>query len=350
MADAGRETQTQETNPQGELLDNVVQLMKSAMEQQEERLMKALEVRDANDRRREKINEPDVRSLGDTGNAIRMEDLVASNMKYSERARAYKNFLCSKPPEFSGTDSPVACLNWIQEMEQAIDTSECEEGQKVKFASSMMRGRALTWWNVTKTIMGTATALSLTWDAFKKEVLDEYCNERAIDRIEDEFRALKKRDMSVREYSNLLLEKLDLVGHIVPSEKDRVKAYMNGLPTAMKVMVRCSKAYTLREAIEESQFLEDVHSRGKEEEAEFSEKRKWEDRRSPPHEYQIYEEGRRISHRRKSKWCRECRSKHAGMCNPNHSTCLKCGMLGHSHRDCSIKGTICFACRKSGHV
>lgn len=122
----------------------------------------------------------------------------------------------------------------------------------MKFASRMLRGRALTWWNVTKSSHGTAVISSLTWNAFKKKVLDEYCNERAIDRIEEEFRVLKKGSMSVREYSNRFMEKLDLVGHVVPSERERVKAYLNGLPADMKAMVRCSKASTLREAIEES--------------------------------------------------------------------------------------------------
>ncbi|KAI3745992.1 hypothetical protein L6452_08407 [Arctium lappa] len=93
--------------------------------------------------------------------------------------------------------------------------------------------------------MGTAVVSPLTWDAFKKEVLKEYCREMALDRIEEEFRALKKGDMSVIEYFNLFMEKLDLVGHVVPSEKDRVKAYMNGLPARMKAMVRNSKASTL---------------------------------------------------------------------------------------------------------
>ncbi|KAI3684688.1 hypothetical protein L6452_33913 [Arctium lappa] len=231
--------------------------MKSAMEQQEERIMKALEIRDANDRRREVINELGVRGLEGVGNVIQMEDLVAANMNYSERTHAYKNFLCNKPPEFSGTDSPAACLNWIQEMEQAFDSSECEEGQKAKFASRMMRGRALTWWNVTKTAMGIAAISSLTWDTFKKEVLKEYCSEMALDRIEEEFRALKKGDMTMK--------------------------------------VRCSKASTLRKAMEESLFVEDMHNQGEEEEATTKEKRGREDQWSPSQERDDHGDRREVT-------------------------------------------------------
>ncbi|KAI3758298.1 hypothetical protein L6452_05857 [Arctium lappa] len=85
------------------------------------------------------------------------------------RACSYKSFLCIKPPEFSGSDNPIACMNWTQEIEQVFDACECEEGQK------------------------------LSWTEFKKKVMEEYCNEKAIDRIEEEFRSLKKGNLSTSE-------------------------------------------------------------------------------------------------------------------------------------------------------
>lgn len=40
--------------------------------------------------------------------------------------------------------------------------------------------------------VGAEIVALLTWKVFKENVMDKYCNERALDKIEDEFRALKK--------------------------------------------------------------------------------------------------------------------------------------------------------------
>lgn len=95
---------THEANPQSGLLASIVQMMKSTMERQDERIRKLLEDRDANTRSQE------------------------TGINSSGKTCSFKTFLYSKPLEFSGTDNPVVCVNWIQEMEQAFDTSECEEG------------------------------------------------------------------------------------------------------------------------------------------------------------------------------------------------------------------------------
>ena len=68
----------------------------------------------------------------------------------------------------------------------------------------------------------------LSWAIFKEKLLEEYCNEREMDRLELEFRNLKKGNLSVREYSRIFLEKMNLVGHVAATEKERIKAYMRG--------------------------------------------------------------------------------------------------------------------------
>ncbi|KAI3747042.1 hypothetical protein L6452_09485 [Arctium lappa] len=125
---------------------------------------------------------------GGTSNAFRTEEHSIADAPRGAKTCSYKTFLCSKPPEFSGSDDPVVCLNWIQEIEQAFESSECGEEQK--------------------------------------------------------------GNMSVRDYSRNFVEKLDLVGHVAPTENDEVKAFRKGLPADMMAMVRNAKAATFREAIE----------------------------------------------------------------------------------------------------
>jgi len=49
-----------------------------------------------------------------------------------------------------------------------------------------------------------------------------------MDRLEMEFRGLKKGDLTLRECSHLFLEKMNLVGHVVPTVKERIKSYLRG--------------------------------------------------------------------------------------------------------------------------
>ncbi|KAI3735950.1 hypothetical protein L6452_15477 [Arctium lappa] len=108
------------------------------------------------------------------------------------------------------------------EIEQAFRACGCEEAQKVKYGSQMLRGSALTWWNIFTSRIEEFVLTKMTWTVFKKKILEEYCNEKEIDLIEEEFRSIKKGNLSVREYTRLFMEKLNLVGHVAPTEKEKV--------------------------------------------------------------------------------------------------------------------------------
>ncbi|KAI3715025.1 hypothetical protein L6452_21990 [Arctium lappa] len=163
-----------------------------------------------------------------------------------------ENIVCGrirgKPTEFSRSTNPVAYMNWIREIEQVFDACECEEGQK-------------------------------------KKIMEEYCNERAMDSIEEKFRALKKGSLSAR---------------------------------------------------------------GKEERAVVGEKRRWESNPGPLKRPRSFNDGRSFDNRREARWFPRCRSKHYDNCNSNPTSCAKCGKNDHTTRDFLVKGLIYFECKMSG--
>ena len=61
----------------------------------------------------------------------------------------------------------VGLLSWIESMEVVLRISKCSNDDKVEYATCLLQGRALTWWNTQLQIRGREAALLLTWEEFK---------------------------------------------------------------------------------------------------------------------------------------------------------------------------------------
>ncbi|KAI3706396.1 hypothetical protein L6452_24108 [Arctium lappa] len=334
-----------------ELMANMMLAMREEMAKQQEFLLKVIEDRDVNNRRSETVVENIVAGSGGAGTGVRVEERRIVNASGSGKSCSYKSFLGCGPPEFSGSDDPVLCVKWIRAVEQAFGSSECGDDQRVRFGTQLLRDTALIWWNVFQSTLTPAVLAQLSWAEFKKKLLEEFCNERTMDRIEKEFRSLGKGSLTVREYTRRFMEKLDLVGHAAPTEKDKMKAYLNGLPADMQPMVHNSKASNLREMIEESQYMEEMFARNKVEKAVVvTDKRKWESNSAHPKRSRPFGGNRNFSNHQEARWCHKCRTKHHGDCFTTSQTCYKCGKPGHTFKDFPVKGLVCYECKTPGHV
>ncbi|KAJ9564898.1 LOW QUALITY PROTEIN: hypothetical protein OSB04_000864 [Centaurea solstitialis] len=144
---------------------------------------------------------------------------------------------CSKPPEFSGSDNPVDCMKWIREIEHAFRLNGCGKESKVTYPSHMLRGNTLQWCNITANNQNKIMMTRSCRPPSRKRLLTG--------RFEEEFRGFNKGNMLVREYLQLFLENLNLIGHVVLIVKEKIIVYLKGLPTDMLSMVRNAKASTL---------------------------------------------------------------------------------------------------------
>ncbi|KAJ9555770.1 hypothetical protein OSB04_010384 [Centaurea solstitialis] len=345
-----------EVTPEMRMFDNVMKAVNEAMSKQQESFMKMLEDRDTSNRRHETVGENAAMVSGDAEVVVVTEVTRITGDKAKEKAKAkgcsHKNFLGCKPPEFRGCSDPVVCLYWLREMEMAFEASECDSSQRVKFASHLLKGEALTWWNLTRSSLTPEVYAKLSWTEFKKKMLEKYCSERALDKIEDEFRGLKKGNNPISFYAKDFLEKLGMVEHLAPDEKSKIKAYSRGLPAEIKSAVRIARVTTLHEAIEESLRIEDDITQARVEGYQAGQKRKFEEAAASARPSKTFQDGRRGGYRNEAKWCNRCRSKHFGLCRrdpPASDTCGKCGKRGHLARDCVVRVAVCYECKEPGH-
>ncbi|KAI3678050.1 hypothetical protein L6452_37329 [Arctium lappa] len=249
--------------------------------------------------------------MGSVGpDVVSVEDPLENRNKVKAKGCTYKAFLGCNPKDFSGSANPVACMYWMKELEMDFESSECDVSQRV--------------------------------------------NERSLDKLEAEFRGLKKGTLSVIDYSKIFLEKINLVGHLVPDERSKIKAYQQGLPARMRTTVRSARGLTLQDVIEESLLIEDDFEAEKDERIVVGEKKKWEWSSGPIRQSNPFAGGRVSDNRREWRWCHKCKAKHSGPCDPKpHSgpvECARCGKKGHANHDCPIRGPVCFECREPGHM
>ncbi|GKG40592.1 hypothetical protein Tco_0467369, partial [Tanacetum coccineum] len=83
------------------------------------------------------------------------------------------------PTQFHGKEGAIELYRWFKKMESTFRISECAERSKVKFAAA------------------TLQANGKSWDDMKKMMLEEFCPEEEISRMEDELRHLRLRDHDI---------------------------------------------------------------------------------------------------------------------------------------------------------
>ncbi|GJY00969.1 putative reverse transcriptase domain-containing protein [Tanacetum coccineum] len=134
----------------------------------------------------------------------------------------------------------------------------------VKFAAATLQGRALSWWNTQVATLGLAEANGKSWDDIKKIMLEEFCPEEEISRMEDELRNLRLRDHDIATYTNRFNELVLLCPDVVPSTKKKISQYIKGLPSYTQGDTYSSKPTTLNEAIRMAHGLMELKVQGSE--------------------------------------------------------------------------------------
>nr|GFA00527.1 reverse transcriptase domain-containing protein [Tanacetum cinerariifolium] len=152
------------------------------------------------------------------------------------RECSFIRFMKCDPTQFHGTEGVVRLVRWFKKMENTFNISECAEGKKVKFTTSTLYGRALTWWNSQVATLGREVANERPWTEVKQMMTDEFC----------------------------------------PTEEKKVELYIKRLPEIIKGETTSSKPATLNEAVCMAHALMESKIQAKNERVTEGIKRKWE--------------------------------------------------------------------------
>ncbi|KAL4571465.1 hypothetical protein LXL04_018225 [Taraxacum kok-saghyz] len=258
-----------------------------------------------------------------------------------------EDFMVCRPKEFQGEKDPKVTMRWIAEIEQVLRVCRCEGDMKVTFASQMLKGDALTWWNTLTTNLGGEEVASFTWAEFVRRLKSKFCSPRHKEMIVNEFFALHKGNMTVDEYSKKFTDMVPFLEDTLHSGSGRINRYVNGLPG--DYLLEVSKATTLDEAIDAATKVEDMLERKAKESSGVGDKRKQVETTTSNKKMRFSPKPANKDDRPK---CGKCGRKHRGECMKGSEACFKCGREGHIARDCvvkDLKGVECYSCHEKGH-
>nr|GEZ35915.1 putative reverse transcriptase domain-containing protein [Tanacetum cinerariifolium] len=120
----------------------------------------------------------------------------------------------------------IELCQWFEKSEMVFSISDCAERNKVRFAAATLQGRSLTWWNSQVATLGLNVAIGKSWGDMKKMMLEEFCPDEEVQRMEDELRSLKLRDTNIAAYTQRFHELILLCPEAVPTKKKKVEAYI----------------------------------------------------------------------------------------------------------------------------
>ncbi|GJY97315.1 putative reverse transcriptase domain-containing protein [Tanacetum coccineum] len=270
--------------------------------------------------------------------------------------------------EFFGTEGAVGLLTWFESIESVLHITKFPVESQVEFASSMLEGRALTWWNTLVQTRGRAVAIAQPWEDFKKLLMEEYCPDDEIQKLETEFWNHKMVGSDIDGYTARFHELARLVPHMVTLENQRVNRYIRGLAPEIKPHVTSSKPTSIQSAvsmanrlttdgIKDGIFKKQENAGNKKRSNDQNKNRGRDDRNKRQRTRRNFaltapEQGQgQRQYAGPHPKCAKCNFHHSGNC----LVCGRCNQVGHFTRYCTSRATnerprpTCFECGDPNH-
>ncbi|GKE09464.1 reverse transcriptase domain-containing protein [Tanacetum coccineum] len=98
------------------------------------------------------------------------------------------------------TEGAVGLIRWFERTESVFSRSNYTKDCKVKFATSTLTEKALSWWNSFAQPIGIEEAYKITWVEFKKPLIKKYYPRTEVQKMEDEFYHLTMEGDDLKTY------------------------------------------------------------------------------------------------------------------------------------------------------
>lgn len=130
----------------------------------------------------------------------------------------YGEFMRTKPLAFAETVEPLDAEDWLRAVEKKMELIRSSEGDKVRFATSLLEGTANDWWETYKESREEGEP-EPDWKEFTDAFREAYIPTAIMKMKRDQFRALTQGDLSVQEYLNRFTQLARYATQDLPDEE-----------------------------------------------------------------------------------------------------------------------------------
>ncbi|WVZ80653.1 hypothetical protein U9M48_028111 [Paspalum notatum var. saurae] len=126
---------------------------------------------------------------------------VHANQPQQQRDRR-GDFLKGHPPTFSHSADPLQADDWLRAVERQLDIAQCNDQERVLYASGQLRGAALDWWESYR----PQDRECFMWAQFHDRFRSHHVPAGIMKKKKKEFLSRSEGSMSVTEYRDKFLQ------------------------------------------------------------------------------------------------------------------------------------------------
>jgi hypothetical protein len=142
-------------------------------------------------------------------------------------------FQRTKPPSFSHSIEPMDVDDWLKTIEKKLHVVQCNNREKVLFASHQLEGPAADWWDAY--VEAHEKPESINWQEFKNRFRSHHVPLGVMKLKKKEFKDLKQGSMTVSKYVTHFTQLSRYAPDNVDTNEKKQDWFLNGLNDPMRL-------------------------------------------------------------------------------------------------------------------
>jgi hypothetical protein len=131
------------------------------------------------------------------------------------------------PPTFSHAVDPLDADDWLKVIGKKLDITQCNDREKVLYASGRLEGAASDWWDAFTAAHPNAD--TITWQEFQENFRAHHIPSGIMKLKKKEFLSLTQGSMSVSEYRDRFTQLSRYAPEEVDTNEKRQECFLEGL-------------------------------------------------------------------------------------------------------------------------
>jgi hypothetical protein len=158
------------------------------------------------------------------------------------------------PPTFSHSIEPMYADDWLKAIEKKLQVVQCNNREKVIFASHQLEGPTADWWDTY--IEAHEEPKSINWQEFKNSFRSHHVLLRVMKLKKKEFKDLKQGSMTVSEYVTRFTQLSCYASDNVDTNEKKQDWFLNGLNDGLDYVLEARDFVNFQDMVDKALVLE----------------------------------------------------------------------------------------------